>query len=228
MSGTKQECAYCGRVRPTTSEHFVPKGLFPKPRPNMQTIQVCKDCNGAKSQNDNFIRDILACDIHADHHPSAVKLRNGVITRSVMRRQSAITRDMLATAKPASVRKFKGLIPVEAVAMTFNADRFATAIFDMARGAYYKIAGYRLPSETPFEVRRVLPPSMNGFWKALSVQTLNGPYAIGDVFKCWFLMAEDSPTHTLWIFSFYDNILVTCATGDLGEAPSDSGADPSA
>lgn len=53
--------AFCATNGPVTREHFVPKGLWPGPRPRFTcTVPTCADCNAGASDDDAYFRNVLA------------------------------------------------------------------------------------------------------------------------------------------------------------------------
>jgi hypothetical protein len=63
-------CVYCGLCDGTTDDHVIQRGIFPPPLPNnMITVPVCDPCNGEKSGDDEFMRDMLLVDWENEPHP---------------------------------------------------------------------------------------------------------------------------------------------------------------
>jgi len=83
MKNKEGECVYCGITAMLTTEHVIPRCLFTEPRPdNMITVPVCKDCNGHKSSNDDYLRDFLVTDHRTSEHPVAKQIFLGKALRS--------------------------------------------------------------------------------------------------------------------------------------------------
>lgn len=65
-------CVYCGQLKEVSKDHVIPKCLFIKPYPlNLISVPACDECNNAKSQNDDYLRDILVTDNWVSKSPTA-------------------------------------------------------------------------------------------------------------------------------------------------------------
>src|SRR5262245_40510953 len=62
---TGQVCVICGEREATTRDHVPPKGIFPKPRPQLVTVPACAQCNSGSSLHDESFRTYLALHVGA-------------------------------------------------------------------------------------------------------------------------------------------------------------------
>ena len=75
----KQKCFLCGSNEEITREHFVPKNIFPKPRPtNLLTAPCCRPCNESYCQEDEDFR------VYASSHISKSQVGQKVWDDKVM------------------------------------------------------------------------------------------------------------------------------------------------
>src|SRR4051794_36153646 len=97
-------CVYCGKQTAVTTEHVVPRALFPKPKPsNLITVDACFDCNNPKSKDDVYVRDALLLDVASSPSSIAQLLRDGEFIRSVEANRSEIARVLMRYSKPEPV-----------------------------------------------------------------------------------------------------------------------------
>lgn len=99
---SKKPCVYCGKRPGTTSDHPVPRCLFPPTLPTVVvTVPSCRVCNEATAKDDDYLRDMMAIDIANCEHPAARAILSGPVSRAARRNQSISARDLLRTSRAA-------------------------------------------------------------------------------------------------------------------------------
>src|SRR4051794_29852658 len=67
----RSKCVYCGELEVCTDEHVIPKCMWPSdarpPKSEFVIAPVCESCNGKKSADDSYARDVFVMDIDCDH-----------------------------------------------------------------------------------------------------------------------------------------------------------------
>ena len=138
---------YCGQVRPTTSEHFVPRSLFDKKPQQAWTIAVCDRCNQQKASSDDYLRDMLVADDSCGWHP---------VTQAVMRKMlrsarygSSRVANATRNAKQSAIFSPGGVYMGDLLAVPLEDARLARIFTWLTRGAYFYFLKQRFPTTTP-------------------------------------------------------------------------------
>jgi hypothetical protein len=212
-----QMCVYCGESRVCSDEHVVPRGFFPKdePRPSDSVIiPVCKPCNDRKAGDDSYVRDLFAADIACDGHPVVRRVLHQQVFPSVKRGWSQFAKTAMARGSFVSVRSEGGIYLGKGYGAPVLQKRLKRFFRCVIRGLYWKTTGKRIPDTYLFDVRRIKDRYVDTLFQQIESFGGNGPYAIGDrVFGCKFLLAQEDPFATLWLFWFYERIFISVGTG---------------
>jgi hypothetical protein len=180
----------------------------------MVTVPSCRRCNGEKSKDDDYLRDMLVTDISTSFDPTARAIKDGKLRRAVGSRRSHFVREFLPQARPDTLRSKGGIIVAEDVySAPANGQRIERIFSRILRGLFYHKFKLALPPKIVFEVRRVQPPELAVFFRdILGSPTMNGPHGIGDIFKCWEMHATEDQRISYWVLLFYGGYVVTVAT----------------
>src|SRR5690242_15786461 len=91
-------CVYCGALGEVSRDHVIPLTLFTRPYPpNLITVPCCLVCNNGKSRDDDYLRDMLVCDLFAEQSPTAKQVLEQRTLRSAARGKSVLARDTRAS-----------------------------------------------------------------------------------------------------------------------------------
>lgn len=150
------ECPYCGRHRKLTPDHIIPRCLFKGKIDNARLIiDACDDCNSArKSQNDNFLRDMVALDFANTWNPLA-KDCIAAMERARANNQSEFGRALDQSEK---IEIFNQKGESIAIYSPFTPEIQARVIeiyATIVRGLYYQEFNERLPADTRYSVNRI-------------------------------------------------------------------------
>ena len=192
----------------------MPRALFTRPfPPNLITVPACGVCNGDKAKDDDYLRDWLVCDIHAQHHPTAQALFNGKVLRAHGRNQSQVTRLITTGARvqpwytPAGV--YLGDFPM----LRLKDQRVQTILERIVRGLYFDAQRRRMPNECDFRIRKQDPWDFKAIWRKFRELDLHwNTRALGDVFACGYVRTDEDPFFTLWLLVFYGNVCFSVET----------------
>src|SRR5690242_11458392 len=116
MAKSKQGvCVYCGQGALLTEDHVISQCLFPNSIPSdAPKVWACEPCNGiVKSRLGQYFRDLLVTDMHSSQSPVAQELF-AKFSRSVVRNQSKMARDILQNAQLIELQTPGGLYAGEA------------------------------------------------------------------------------------------------------------------
>lgn len=207
-----QKCVYCDQRNGTTDDHVVPKSVFLRPFPcNMVKVPACVLCNGEKSKDDDYLRDMLLLDRENETHPiSQGELKNKLI-RSINHNRSHLIRDGRRTRKPTPFYSVGGVYLGTASAITLDKSRMDRMFGRIVRGLYYRFTEEtRLPADCTFEVGKIHPMAKEQTSKLFDRPGARA-YKMGDSFNCVYMISKDGPTESLWLLQLL-NVLVLVAT----------------
>ena len=201
-------CYICGSVERLTKDHIPPEGFFPKDkRKELIYADCCHDCHSKLSMDDEVMRLWLSSAINAsasgkwicEHKAiprllSKPKLHDNIqpyLRESFRRNEKGIIgkvgeMDMLQSrAVPFIRRMTKGFIYHLYPEYDYFGDTFV-----VSRSTQFR-------DELVENIRRVVP-------------VLKHLERGQDVFKLWYSIAADTKQAGIWVFLFYDAVLMTC------------------
>lgn len=154
----RKDCVYCGELDKCTEEHVVPECLYPdnqKPtRDEFAIVPACGKCNGRKSADDSYMRDVLTVDIDCWGHPLAEKVQDKFY-RSILKDKSIFAREALRDPRPIPIYTpnniFLGIhqsVPLD----QRRVDRFLRRV---VQGLYWERYGVRIPNHYEFGAIRI-------------------------------------------------------------------------
>lgn len=207
-----QLCVYCGVQEATTSDHVVPKCLFPKPLPAvMVTVPACRRCNEDKARDDDYLRDMLVIDIDNVGHPITDGLLKGKVARAAARNQSILARDVRERSKLVPVHTPGGVYLGHCPAVPLHHERINREFERITRGLYFQLYRQRLPDDCTFDIRRV-----DRLYRAQAIRNMlqlgvKQQRSLGQVFVCMTARAAEDPTATCWLQRYF-NVFITVST----------------
>jgi len=212
-----RECVYCGRSRPCTDEHVIPRALYPDdsmpPKSEFVIVPACNPCNGMKAKDDTYVRDAFSADIACEGNPIVSSVLPTVF-RSVQKNWSHFGRVAIASGRLEPVFSPAGLYLGHRVGVPIDSKRINRFFKLVARGLYWKKFTQRIPDDYVFEVRRLGASAFPAAYEAMMKVGAHGPHVIGNgVFWCIVVIMEENPFITHWFMAFYDSIFITVTTG---------------
>lgn len=201
------ECGYCGKVRPVTADHVIPKCLFPKPRPaNLVKVPACASCNNEKSKADAYLRDFLVTDAYSSENVAAQTDLKDAVLRSLRRGSSDFAKDAVRTAVPHAVFSPGGEIYIGEVLSVPIDDQL---VFPwVIRGLYHSVVGRPIPDNYTFNVGRLNPFTFEETITKFLCTNHFGPFHVGDndEFICMFICSAEDRFSTIWLLWFFGTI----------------------
>lgn len=216
----KPLCVYCGTSEGTTADHVIQRCLFPPPFPkNLITVPACDLCNGEKSGDDEFMRDMLLLDWENEPHPASQGELKHRLIRAIGKNRSHLIREGRRTKRLTPVLTPGGIELGVAPAIPLDRERVNRMFSRIARGLYYHFSGgLRLPADCTFEVNKVHPMR-----KDQTIQMFNRPgarmHALGDVFECVYIVAKEDPTLSMWLLRLWNVFVVVNTNSDKCRPP---------
>ena len=208
-SDCEKSCIYCGSKENMTVDHIPPKNLFPEPRPaDMLTVPCCKKCNESFSKDDEYFRTALVSHASVCSDPN-VQIVNEKLFRSVRRPEAAgLARAIYNSLRVVEIKSPGGICLGISPVMVVSSDRINRVINRIARGLFYIIHGYPIPSE--YEVTCVYKDeafSMPGEFIAPWERFWEQPVTIGEnIFNYSYAICIDDPNGMLFVYWFYGKL----------------------
>lgn len=183
-------CMFCGKddsFGPMTKEHFGFKALWNDRRPDKtKTVWAHKDCNKSFSDDNDYVRDILAMEAGASKHPEVKKLHEGKLKRKLEKRPGAFVKTL----------KNLRLIPQFTPngiwvgnAPTFEVDwpRVERVIKNVAKGVYFETNRIPMPDDFLIEVITIGTEQLAAEVKPMIDQMVPWQGFGDDVFLCRYI-----------------------------------------
>jgi hypothetical protein len=215
------ECAYCGALGPITGDHVPPRSFYPTlPPDNLITVPSCKECNGGRNTEDDYVRLVLTTTEGASGNASRNELIPKIKLFVEHQRAKNVLRgfyESLGTGylpNDAGVYVQREHFVVEGARLDAFARRVVKALF-------YREKGHRLPDKCAINainyrridevIERTGDPEFWGF--ILNELIENSPRQTwGDVFGYWWLQSPKDPDATWWLLEFYGTAQYLCST----------------
>jgi hypothetical protein len=151
-------CVFCGKdesLGPLTKEHFVPKCLWARKRPqHTLTVPAHDRCNREYSDDNEYFRDVLAIGDNCADHPEVQKLLRGKIRRKLRARRGAFLKT-LQTAALYPVYTASGLFVGHAPRFDWDWNRMETVLKNVMKGMFFSLMAYPMPQEMELYVGNV-------------------------------------------------------------------------
>lgn len=204
-----------------TREHVIPRCLFVAPLPsNPVIIPVCEECNGAKSKDDDFLRDLLVIDPFAQNHPIARKILQTTLLRSAARNPATIVREVLENSQLMPFYPHGGIYLGDAYSTELDTDRLEKILFAVCKGLLFDARSLRIPDEYSVEIMRFQPREFIEVVEDFASNLhLKGPRQIGTVFWAYYVQVEEDPYSCIFLLQFYGGVglSVTILRPDLAQ-----------
>lgn len=191
------QCAICGTNEATTKDHVPPKGIFPKPRPNMITVPACGSCNNGASELDDLFKVYLSMQA-AEINEIANRLFSEKTVRTLKQNQRLL-REIKEEAKDIQVEQADGSFKTR-TGVLWNSEAHDKVIERTIRGLYYYHSGNPIPKNTVLKVQwlKQVPKQVEDQIELLSV----GVIGDNQVTYKYVIAAEDL-RYSTWVFDFY-------------------------
>lgn len=215
MTGRSSECVYCGAKGKLTVDHIPPKNLFAEPRPSdLWTVPSCRRCNNQASKDDEYFKMMLTLKDFAGDHPDA-KQASASVLRSLQRPEAQrFTRSFLDRVRYVDALSPSGLYVGRRMAYDVNLARLDCVISRVVKGLFYRLKGYRLPSECSVAcfsedgLRNMSAHDMADLQQKIVLPALEGFHEATprEVMSYWASFDPDDHVTSGWILEFYRDV----------------------
>jgi hypothetical protein len=202
-------CVFCGKLPAKTKDHIPPKGIFPKPRPELITVPACLRCNRGTSRIEETFRVYLSLRVGVNNDATS-NLWNNEAMRT-LRHNPRLRNRIIRSTRPISVRSPAGIILADRIGGLWPPEAHDPVIEKIIRGLYFyhyrEILGARVEikihwlrtSEDLESWTRRIDSSLEQLWTELP-----GAGNVGTgYFRYRYARAIESPLHSTWLFDFY-------------------------
>ncbi len=193
----EEPCAICGVQEATTKDHVPPKGIFPKPRPQLITVPACASCNNGASDYDDLFKVYLSMQ-SAGNTDLATKLFESKTSRTLERNRKLISKihDESRTVK---VELDDGTI-TNRLGILWDSEAHEKVMERTIRGLYYHHSGRALGLDANVEVQKFTEVSD----EIENLLPLLPEHVIGDEqVKYKFYISPEDHRDSVWFFEFY-------------------------
>ncbi len=202
-------CMFCAKDKsfgPMNREHFVFKALWSGPRPKgTKTVWAHESCNAKFSEDNEYVRDVLAIDAGAAQHPEVQRLLEGELSRKLHKRPAEAAK-VLKNLRLVPLFTPSGLYVGRTPVFDVDWTRMERVLQNVVKGIYYTAVKAPLPAECLIRVIDVtgkeLPKDV-----ATLIEQMVGPQSFGDdVFVCRYVTISTSPFQRITcLMQFYRN-----------------------
>jgi hypothetical protein len=204
-------CAYCGVVVCTDGEDPIPRSLYPKSiRQGIQFLKIpaCSNCNNAKSQVDDDLRDYLTINFATQTHPAATQLFHDTVIRAAEDNHIRLL-DRFYEGKNVGLVTPSGFLFDLGYEVPFDDQPIVEAVKWLTRGMHWAVYGETVDAGTSLVWR--IPDDQVQKW-AVRFHGFSGKdfYIQGEPYTCGWVKAEDG--RVLWAHSFFDSALFMAIT----------------
>lgn len=193
----QQLCAICGKRQATTRDHVPPRGIFPKPRPQLVTVPACVSCNQGSSQHDEAFRTYLSLHVGTSD-PRRRNLFGNAL--SSLRHNARLLHEVLGSSQEIPFITPSGLYAGTGLRVLWNSKSHDAVVERCIRGLYFHHFGSVLGEDVQVSVQwlRSIPTSM-----AADVRQLTLEVVAKDQFAYRYARSPDEPRRSIWLFNFY-------------------------
>lgn len=204
-------CAFCGNKSVVTTEHFVPKCLWPGRLPShVLTVPSCPACNQGCSREDEYFRDVVAISAAKDH-PQAKELFHGRVRRNLALNRRRLRQFMDSFAlRPCETPEgiWLGLQP----SVLVNEMPINRVLCKVVLGLFYCARGRPLPS-THNVYLMTDPTKVKGSFLEDALAGMSPEIGFGDDVFLWRFCGDTVDwALTRWVLIFFRSMCFLAAT----------------
>ncbi len=204
-------CTYCNLRVSTDREDPIPRNLYSsalRGRVNLLKIPSCRECNLAKSQTDNVLRDFLCGDIDSSRHEDLEEICQGPMLRAVgTNRVRLIDRFYEGTLVAAYGRGMSSF--EEGWAIPINHEPLFESIRWLTRGLHWAAFGDAMEPEN-VEVKLVSRNDRHDTIVRAATIGCHDRFTQGSPLTTGWIVGETGCVY--WFHSFFDSVLFIATT----------------
>ena len=190
-------CAICGNNKATTRDHVPPKGIFPKPRPDLITVPACSVCNNGDSALDDLFKVFLSFQA-VDKSEIGSRLFHEKTLRTLNFNKKLLNY-IKNESKDIETTNQDGVL-VSATGVLWDSNAHDQVISRTIKGLYYHHFGSPLPSDTILNVHwlKKVPVKIEERLHLFTTEVIGENQVIYKYF-----IDKKNPKYSTWIFEFY-------------------------
>ena|SRR5579864_691359 len=226
-------CTYCGETGALTSDHPIPRNLFPKPRPDLITVPSCQDCNNGFSLNDEYLRLVLVSRHDTFKHPDAQGVWGAAMRGLSRPDQLGLAKRFLSRAREVNVSTAAGLHLGRAGVFEPDISRIEAVAVRAVKGLFFNEYGRRIPDEYDYKtyILDLVVPQWEGaplLTEMVRKLVSRQPTVIGNrTCAFWHQIVEGHDCASVWLIEFYGHMHCLVLTGPQEGSPSRSSEESS-
>ena len=198
-----KSCYLCGATDDLTSEHVIPKVLFPEPRPNnLITTEACRKCNEGFSKDDALFAVWLSASL-ARSNAGAWVWENKALM-SILKRSPALATQFISDSDKADVLTVAGLAEVDI--LRIPQARLERVLVRSAKGLL-RVLDPSFDYETlQFQIHRLWPSEEGVAFIREAAATMSYLERGTSVFRCLYGTTPEPNRSAAFVFIFYDAV----------------------
>ena len=206
-------CALCKRERPITKDHVIPRGLFQRDSDSLIRVPSCQECQDAKHDGEEWLRDLVRLDVGGSDHGDALSqvLRIG---RAHLRNPGRST-ERIMTRKQIEVTSFGDIYLGEAFEIEWDFASIIRTMEFVVRGLWFHVNREPLPRHANVSVSFIQPLDRQRIHNWLSPFSVTELFVLGNGVA--HIEALDTFCHTradsFWRIVFNFGVLFLARTG---------------
>lgn len=207
-------CVYCCERYSTIGkgDHVFARGFFPNEQRTLKhnpiIVPACEECQTRFHNVEEYLISLFPLDI-CSVHPSARKVSEGPITRSLTKGQG-VWKSIIKSAEQVSLFLPSGTYWKETVEITTEMRRYEPVFRKIMRGLYYFHIRQRFSLEYDFAVFELDGKQFQELLGKIERVGCDNLFSIGSgtiLYK--YCLFEDDPLFTEWLIAFYSNAMLT-------------------
>ena len=128
-------CAFCGKSPAKTRDHIPPRGIFPRPRPDLITVPACLRCNRDTSKIEEAFRVYLSLRVGVNNDATS-NLWNNEAMRT-LRHNPSLRKRIVRAMRPISVRSPAGIILADRIGGLWPPESHVSVIEKIKSSNYF-------------------------------------------------------------------------------------------
>jgi hypothetical protein len=204
-------CTYCGQMRAVTSDHPVPRNLFPTPPPpNLITVPSCKPCNDGFSRDDEYLRLVLVSRHDTGTHPDAQGVWAAAMRGLARPGHLGLAKALISRAREIDLTTPAGLHLGRVGVFEPDTSRIEGVAIRAVKGLFFNEYRRRLPDGFTYKacILDLIDPGRPGAPRIIDmVRKLRSrqPMVIGNrTFAFWHQLIDGHESASAWLLEFYE------------------------
>jgi hypothetical protein len=214
--GFNPPCYLCQQNPATTDDHVPPRGLFATTRgSDAYRLPACGACNGALTQDENYLRNVLASSGLNDEAERAAEVTWRSLQGSSPLYPRSNVRDLYKNMRDRDIFSAGGVLLGRERSFDIDNSRIDPVVIKIVKGLYYQGTKRAFPANYSFRVGLAVPQNARAYDAVTSlVNDLAGAPTLAQgvfhnvlTYVAWSFSEDNSSS--LWFLDFYRSIVFT-------------------